>query len=204
MILLHFSASDELLQITIWVGGRIKFTSALSEVGDQLVGVFNIRNWTASGARNATDEALCSALAKHATSSRVVGMDNDSIWDIAPKRRIGMSGGIENFGIDSAHSFFGIAGLNRGVAVFGDANPAHGEKTGRSLTIGNSKASFSSATAKSLMNFLSFKRDDVHSLTTRVNDVEPLRVVVWMSRCSLCGNGVLNFWPFASKEAYGC
>ena len=106
-----------------------------------------------------------------------------------------MTGRIEHFGVDAGDPFLRVAGLNGGVAVFGDADSTHGEEAGGSLGVAVAEPVFASATAKGLFDLAGLAIDDVHPLGGRVDDVEPGRVVVGVASSALGGDGGFDDAP---------
>jgi len=135
LVLFDLAAADERSQVGVWLGGGVKFSGRLGEVGDEFVGFINVGDGATSGAGDAADHALGSALAEHFAGVRIVGVDDNAIGNIAAELGVGMSGWVEHFGVDTTHAFFGVAGLDVGVAIFSNANAAHGEEARRCLGV---------------------------------------------------------------------
>lgn len=199
LVFFDLAAADEGAEVGVGIGGGIEFTGTLFDVGDEFVGVVDVGDGASGGAGDTTDEALSATLAEHFTGRRVVGVDNDSVGDVAAKFGIGVRGGIEHFGVDAADAFFGIAGLDGGVGVFCDTNPAHGEEARGSLRVVKAEASFTSATAERFVNHPSVSIDDVHALFAGIDNEEPGGVVVGVARGALSGDGGFDFGPFAAE-----
>ncbi len=193
--------ADEVLEGGIGGCGGIEFAGALFEVGDEFGGVIDVWDGAAGGAGDAADESLVAALSEHAACFRVVGVNDDAIWDIAAEAGVGVGGGIEDFGIDAADSSFGITRLDAVVAILSDAHAAHGEESGGGLGMGEAEATLSGAAAEGLFYLPTLAGDDVHALGGGVDDVEPGGVVVWMACAALGGDGVFNSDPVVAKEA---
>ncbi len=161
------------------------------------MGFIDVGDGAAGGAGDAADHSLRAALAEHFAGVGIVRMDDDSVRDVAAELGIGMSGWVEDLGVDAADAFFGIAGLDVGVAVFSDADSAHREEAGRGLGVGGAEAALAGAAAEGLLDFAGFERDDVHALGARVDDVDPSRVVAGMAGAALRGDGGFDLGPIS-------
>ena len=168
-----------------------------------LGGVLDVGDGTASGAGDAANEALRTALAEHVAGGGVVRVDDDSVGDVATEGGVGVSGRIEHLGVDAAHSFFGVAGLDGGVAVLGNADATHGEKSGRSLGVSGAEAALAGAAAEGFFHLASVAVDDVHALGGGVDDVKPLGVVVGVAGLALGGDGGFDGGPVRPEESGG-
>ena len=78
--------------------------------------------------------------------------------------------------------------MDGGIAVFGDADTAHGEEASGSLGITVPEAVLTSATAERFFNLATLAIDDVQALGSGVDEVEPSGVVVGMPGGALSGN----------------
>lgn len=203
LVLLHLAAVNEGLEIGVGIGVGIEFSGGLLEVGDEFGGVFEVGDGAAGGAGDAADEALGAALAKHFAGGGVVGVNDDSVGNHASKFWIGVSRGIEHFGVDAADAFFGVAGLDGGVAVFGDADSAHGEEARRGLSVFDAEATLAGAAAEGFFHLAGFAVDDVHALGAGIDDVEPSGVVVGVACLTLGCDGGLDGSPVGSEEFGG-
>ena len=203
LVFFHLAAADEGAEVGIGIGGGVELASGLLEVGDEFGRVFDVWDGAASGAGDAADETLGAALAQHSTCGGIVGMNDDSVRNHAAERRVGMSGRIKHFGVDAADSFFRVAGLDGGVAVFGDTDATHGEEAGRSLSVANAKTALAGAAAEGFFYLAGAAVDDVHALGGGVNDVEPLGIVVGVAGLALSGDGGFDGGPVGSEKLGG-
>lgn len=201
--LLDLAGGDEAAEVGVGVGGGVEFSGGLLEVRDEFGGVFEVGDGAAGGAGDAADEALGAALAEHFAGGGVVGVDDDAIGNVAAEFGVGVGRGVEEFGVDAADAFFGVTGLDGGVAVFGDADSAHSEEAGWGLGVVEAEAAFAGAAADGFVDATGFAIDDVHALGGGVDDVEPGGVVVGVAGGALGGDGGLDGGPVLAEEFLG-
>lgn len=157
LVLGNLAAFDEGLEVRVGIGGGVEGSGGLLEVGDEEVCFVDVWDGAAGGAGDAADHALGAALAEHLAGVWIIGVDDDAIGDVAAELGIWMSGWVEDLGVNSADAFFRVAGLDVGVAIFGDADAAHCEEAGRGLSVSGAKAALSGAAAEGLLEFAGFE-----------------------------------------------
>jgi len=112
-VLLDLSLLDEFSEICIWAGSWVEFSGAFFEIWNEFVGFVDVWDRATGGAGDSSDEPSVTALSEHLASGGVVGVNDNSVGNITSQLWIGIAWGVEDFGIDAAHSLLGVASLNR-------------------------------------------------------------------------------------------
>ena len=98
--------ANQSTKIGVGISGGVELSGGFFKVGDQVVNFVDIRDRASGCAGDAANHSLSTALAEHFACIRIVGVDDHAIGNIAAQLRVGVSGWVKDFGIDSADSFF--------------------------------------------------------------------------------------------------